>query len=429
MPKERLVPQAGEAEQSVLGAILMDPAAKVAVSDLSPAMFFGEQHRAIFEAIQAVDVPDVITVSAELKQRGTLEVAGGMSYLTLLLNTVPTSIHARHYAQIVQRTHILRQFVELPTQILDLVYSEASDVDHVWSKIRQAVDAVQPRIRDDAVLEWPESVSNYLDIQVERQIEAEQRATGEVAEINFPWRALSQTGRIKRLRPGALAAVCAHAGAGKTAFAECCAEHWARQGLKSLFFHFELSHEVMLDRRAARHTGLSMDDLDNGVHISKLGEFSDRLADWAGDITYVHCPGWTAGKLAAFAEKRAARTKVDVIVIDYFQKIAYDRSNRFSLNSAQARGQMAEQCKNLAEVLGVPILLLSQLNNDGRIRDTGEVEEKANLVIEIDRTRNADTGEYDTAAKFTAMKNTMGRTFVAKLGFKGQRYQWADVMM
>jgi len=428
MPKERLVPQATEAEQSVLGAILMDPEAKIAISDLAPAMFFREQHRMIFEAIQAVDVPDVITVSAELKRRGTLQDAGGMSYLTLLLNNVPTSIHAKHYAQIVQRTYILRQFVELPAQIMGLIYSEAADVDHVWCKIKQAVDAVQPRIQDDAVLEWEESLSCYLDIQVERQAETERRAAGEVMEIDFPWRALSQAGRIKRLRPGVLAVISAHTGAGKTAFAECCTEHWARRGLKSLFFHFELSHEVMLDRRAARHTDLSMDDLDNGVHIGRLGAFSDHLAKWAGNITYIHCPGWTASRLAAFAEKRAARTKVDVIVIDYFQKIAYDHSNRFSLNSAQARGQMVEQCKNLAEVLGVPILLLSQLNRDGRIRDTGELEEKANLVIEIDRARDAETGEYAKVAKFTAMKNTLGRTFVAQMGFKGQRYQWADLL-
>lgn len=429
MPKERLVPQAIEAEQSVLGAILMDPAAKSATSDLTPPMFFREQHRLIFEAMQAVGVTDVVTVSDELERRGTLSKSGGLSYLTHLVNMVPTSIHARHYAQIVHRTHILRQFLSLPTQITDMIYSEAEDVDHVWSKIRQAVDAVQPQIRDDAVLEWAESLSWYLDVQVERQAEHERRESGAVTEINFPWRAISCAGRIKRLRPGMLAVVTAQAGAGKTAFAECCAEHWAKRGLKTLFCHFELSHEVMMDRRAARHTDLSMDDLDIGVHTSRLGAYSDNLASWAGNITYLHCPGWTASKLTAFTEKWASRHPVDVIVIDYFQKMAYERSNRFSLNSAQARGQMVEQCKNLAEVLGMPILLLSQLNRDGRIRDTGELEEKANVVLEIDRQRDISTGRYDTLAKITALKNTMGDTFVAKMGFNGKRYQWADVVL
>jgi len=429
MSKERLIPQAIEAEQSVLGALLLAPEVKFEVIDLlsSPDMFYREQHRRIFDAIMAVDVPDVVSVGAELERRGELKAVGGSAYLTELLNVTPSAIYARHYAQIVQRTAILRRFLELPTQITDMIYSEASDVDHVWSKIRSAVDAVQPKFRDESVLEWRDSIDRYFELQTQRIDDREKREDGGLVEVSFPWRSLSGNGRIKRLRPGTLAIVSAYPGAGKTSFAECCAEHWAKKGLKVLFFHFELSHEVMLDRRTARHTDLSMDDLDNGVDLADLGAVSDLLNSWTGNITYVHCPGWTASRVAAFCETWSSRHPLDAIVVDYFQKIAYDRNNRFGLTAAQARGQMAETCKNVAENLELPMLMLSQLNRDGKIRDTGELEEKANVVIEVERERDPLTGKYVTEATLKVLKNTMGQVFNTTMGFNGRRYQWADM--
>lgn len=431
MPKERLIPQAIEAEQSVLGALLLGPEVKFEIVDLlsSPEMFYREPHRRIFEAIMAVDVVDIVSVGDELERRGQLKAVGGNAYLTELVNATPTSIHARHYAQIVQRTAILRNFLELPTQIMDLIYSEATDVDHVWSKIRSAVDAVQPKFKDESILEWADSIGWYFELQTQRLDDREKRDEGRLVEVAFPWRSLSGHGRIKRLRPGTMAIVSAYPGAGKTAFAECCAEHWAKRGLMVLFFHFELSHEVMLDRRTARHTDLSMDELDNGVELSDLGAVSDLLNSWTGNITYVHCPGWTASRVAAFCETWSSRHPLDAVVIDYFQKIAYDRANRFGLTAAQARGQMAEACKNMAESLGLPVLMLSQLNRDGKIRDTGELEEKANVLIEIERERDSLTGKYVTEATLKVLKNTMGQVFNTSLGFNGRRYQWADMAM
>jgi len=423
MAKDRLIPHDEAAEQAVLGALLIDPTARTEIADLLPCgkPFMRDAHGMIFDAICAVPTVDLVTVSSELQRRGQLDEVGGASYLTRLILETPTSVHARHYATIVERHWQLRRLLELPSQITDTIYSEATDVEQVWSRIRGLVDALQPETKSKSVLEWRESLTWYLEVQLNRVEEQDARKAGTLKDVDFPWQCLSAPGRIKRLRPGTMVVVAAESGRGKTAFAECCAEHWARAGFHVVFVHLELSHEVMLDRRARRHTGLSAQQIDAGAELGDLNDSTARLWDWPGTITYVHAPGWTAGRICATVEARAGRRPVDVVIVDYFQKIAYDRDNRFKWTSAQARGQQAEICKTMAERLGVPLLMLSQFNREGTIRDTGELEEKANVSIRIERKMN------EPVADVKVEKNTFGHCFNTEMYLNGAKYLWCDL--
>ena len=180
-----------------------------------------------------------------------------------------------------------------------------------------------------------------------------------------------------------------------------------------------------------------MDELDLGLDMNTMGDLSDRLAAWPGEIIYVHCPGWTAERVAAFCEKKIAKMKIDAVVVDYFQKLAYG-TNRHDLTSAQARGQQVEVLKTMAERMNIPVLMLSQLNRKGTIRDTGELEEKCNLLVEVERpilTHNrvgttgiiAYKGSPDPSALVHVRLNTFGGTWTSKLWMEGQRYLWKDV--
>jgi replicative DNA helicase len=423
MPKDRLVPQAREAEESVLGALLIDPHAKSDVVDLLPdgSLFWHAPHGLIYDALLATPAPDFVTVAAELTRRGKLEEAGGASYLVKLIEAVPTSVHARHYATMVERAYQLRRLAELPSKIMDTVYSEASDVDEVWARIRAFVDALQPQKADDACLEWADSLSRYLSIQMERAEETQSKQDGTLKNIAFPWNCLSRPGRIKRLRPGTLAVVAAESGRGKTSFAECCAESWAKAGYHVVFVHLELSHEVMLDRRAARFTGIPIDQLDAGVDLGAFSRYGSQLYNWPGTIAYLHAPGWTSARIVGAIEKRATRHQVDAVVIDYFTKMGYSRDNRYKLNAAQARGQQVEDCKNLAERLDIPILILSQFNRGGEIRDTGELEERCNYLIRITRDKT------NPVADVSVEKTTFGPLFQTQMYFEGARWRWCDL--
>jgi replicative DNA helicase len=261
--------------------------------------------------------------------------------------------------------------------------------------------------------------------------------------VRLPWKKLRQ--RVRRLRPGSLTVVGADSGVGKTMFMECCAEAWAKQGLRVAFYHFELSHQVMLDRRMVRQSRVTMSELENGVADVRVQEAHKRMRQWPGKITYVHCPGWTMGRVSSVARQLISRDLVDVIIVDYLQKarlVFHD-----GLTTAQVRGQQVETLKVLSEELKIPVLLATQLNRSAReqsrksrhsIRDTGEADEKANVVILLDRevlqtdlpnergNVCAKAGEMSPIVKVRTDKNTLGSTGDDRLVMNVERFLILD---
>jgi len=152
MSVERLPPQNVEAEQSVLGSLLIDRDAIIIVAPFLRADdFYREAHSQIYGAIldlhERREPADFVTLSDELERRGKLEAVGGAAYLTLLINSVPTSIHVEHYAHIVERTAVLRRLIEAAGKIAGLAYEEAEDVDVVVDRAEQILfDVSQRRI-------------------------------------------------------------------------------------------------------------------------------------------------------------------------------------------------------------------------------------------------------------------------------------------
>jgi replicative DNA helicase len=406
-------------------------------------MFFSEVYGQLYECMLSVPCPDYITVTNEIEKRGLSDVITA-SEVARLLNTVPTAIHAIHYATIVQNIYFLRRLATLGPDIQKLVYAPAEEVRDVFERVRSLVETLQPPTREQNVLTWPESFVWYLDVINRRAADHD----ANVQHVTLPWNAFDGVGRLD---PGITVLVAAASGAGKTSFAECCAESWARQGFNTLFFHLELSHEVMLDRRCSRHSGIPKNKLVADPDLGEVARKLEQLRGWPGHITFIHCPGWTAGQIAQCARQLALKHKVDAVIVDYIGKIAFDRANPFHLNSAQLRGQQFEALKNCAEQLGVPAMILSQFNREARtllwrksdaLRDSGEYQEKANIVITLDRTildhdvfegtgkENhlvAHAGEYDPTAKVVIEKNTTGPPYASKLEFIGKRFAWYDV--
>ena len=428
---ERLPPQDIAAEQAVLGSMLMDPEQRVEVFDLlgvNGEAFYRETHGMIFRAIMQVSEPDPVTVSSELERRGELQMVGGMSYLVQLVNETPTAVHARHYASIVSEAAALRRFLLLAPAITETCYQPADNSRDVFQRICGIVNGAMPSQDVESELEWVSSLASYMVDQVRR---AEETACNK-PRIDLPWSALCS---VNELVPGALSIVAAASGAGKTAFAECAAEKWAETGFHVAFVHLELSHQVMLDRRACRHSGLSFTQVRRGETNYDLRCALQKMMGWSGSITYIHAPGWPASRIVNAVELRAARKPLDVVIVDYMTKIAYEKDNRWSRNSAQGRGDQAEALKTLSERMGIPVMLLSQFNRQARgetqrksdfLRDTGELEDKSNLIVVLNREMR-DDGTYDPVAKVQVEKHSFGAPFIGKLFFNGQRYLWTDV--
>lgn len=430
-----------EAEQSTLGGLLIDPAAMSRVMGaLRPGDFWLERHNWVYEALLSLrrerTPVDFVTLCDELERQSRLEELGGAGYVTKLLTVTPTSMHVGYYASIVSRLATSRKLVGVATRIAQLAHDQSNEIDAVFVQARALIDSVAPLDLGRAILRWEDSLDWYLEQQEERHREVEAERAGEVAgRVRFPWRALRR--RVRFLRPGMMALVGSESGVGKTTFLECCAERWAQEGHRVVFFHFELSHQVMQDRKMCRQAGISMADLEEGVLDEVMTRASAGMYEWPGGIDYVHCPGWPMARVVGTARQLAAKGRCDVVIVDYLQKAFLPQKTQ-GLTPAQVRGQQVEALKSVGEQLGIPTVLASQLNRSSRqhwrktrfsIRDTGEADERANVVLLLDRevleagmeveyafeedvmaSVTAGQGEMSLVMKVRTDKNTLGAT-------------------
>ena len=275
---------------------------------------------------------------------------------------------------------------------------------------------------EESLLVWAESFVYYENLEEKR---AANTATPEAERrmLDWPWTSWNKV--IDPLEPGMLTVVTAGDGQGKTTYAECIAEHWAKQRNKVIFVHYELNWSLMLDRRACRHTHIPRRDLQRGTLTPEqwqlLREMRERLLFWEGNIAYLHSPGWSMEQTILSLHKMAYEQKCDAVVIDYLEKAAASRRQlqMFGANTFQREADNVEQLKSFAEVSGIPILMLAQMSKSGKqtkateidrmdMRGAGEKSEKANLVVLLAReqTKNGYSNEVDVIVD----KNTMGPT-------------------
>lgn len=437
-------------EQSFVGSLLLDPEATAQIVDrCRPDDLYSQTHRWIYEACLALHEArhkiDIATVADQLDADQHLGEIGGAAKLTELVGQTPSAFHVLTYADRLHKLGTLRRLMRAAQSISKLAYDGAgSELDEVLTRAQRLVDAVQPIASDASVLLWLDSLEAFLEQQWERLGEKDaEDAGGRLRDPMLPWSALERFN--PRLRPGTLAIVAGGSGIGKTTFLECCAEHWARQGYRVVFYHLELSHQMMLDRRAARLSGLSLREIEDGAMTDKVDRANELLRHYPGGITYVHCPGWTASRLVANARHLHAKGLCDVAIVDYLQKVTlrYYKGQ----NKADALGDCAETFKIAGEQMGTAWVVGSQFNRKANeydrktgdfIRGSGEPHEKANLVLTLDREicdaeRQDEQGHVITAVGERAPemtvridKNTGGPTGDTKLMMNAARFTILD---
>ena len=432
------VPANYEAEEAVIGSLLLD---NEVLSDVATVLtardFHRERHTTIYQAIvdlwQAGAPIDVVTLATRLDQQGVLADCGGQSYLISLLNKTPTAAHASHYARLVREAAERRRIINAAGRIAELAYKATPE-----DAIAQGVALLDATRTNSATgfLSWDESFDFWSNAQLERAVDY----AANKPQLTLPW---SNLNFVRPLRAGTLATIAAASAVGKTAFAENMAEFWARRGFQVLFAHFELSHQVMLDRRAARWSGEPMHIIERGELTTKMQKADDEIKRWPGKIHYQECFGWSIGQLLAAARQRRHAGECDVLIVDYFNKIALEIPP--GANITTARGLAVEALKNFAERAAIPVVMLAQLSKDGKqqerktavfIRDTGEIEDKSNLVITLNRplldnalqfgNHTIAAGKHSPHTKVRVDKQTMGDTGEIDLIFVGERFMFVQ---
>lgn len=385
---DRLPPHNLEAEQAVLGAILMDSQVLTLVSErLRPDDFYRQGHQRLFQAMLNVaergEPVDLVTVVAELQNTKLLEEVGGVSYLTELADSVPTSAHADHYARIVEEKAILRRLIRTATQIAASGYTGGDDVAAVIDEAEQKIlDISQRRIRKaftpirDVLMETYE--------RVEKMYENPGKLTG--IPTGFPDLDRMTSG----LQRSDLIILAARPSMGKTAFALNLAQNVAiHTGETVAIFNMEmpaiqlvqrmLSAEGNIDAQVFRTGNLGEEDWEKlTMAIGTLAEVPIFIDD---------TPGLTVFDIRSKLRRLQVEHGLGLVVIDYLQLIR----GRGGESRQQEISEISRSLKLLARELNVPVLALSQLSRaveqrqDKRpmlsdLRESGSIEQDADIV-------------------------------------------------
>lgn len=389
---DRLPPQNVEAEQSVLGAMLLDrEAIATSMELLRPEDFYQDTHQLIFEAVLALydrDHPvDAVMLAEELRARGQLERIGGAAYLSTLAHTVPTAANVRYYAQIVESKSILRHLITSATTIVTKSYESPDDPRLLLDEAEQSIfDIAQHRIRK------PYADLNSLLVRVVERLEKVYDTPAHVTGVPTGFPDLDDI--TSGLQPSDLVILAGRPSQGKTTLAMNIARNVAVDcHLPVGLFSLEMSAEQLAMRFLA--SAVPMD-----AHRLRSGPLSEqdmmRIANTMGKLSeapiYVDdSPSLSVIELRARARRMKRDKNVALLVVDYLQLM---RANFRADNRQQEISEISRALKALARELEIPVLALSQLSRaiesrtDRRpqlsdLRESGAIEQDADVVVFI----------------------------------------------
>ncbi len=428
---ERLPPHSRDAEQAVLGSLLIDPDAIFEITTfLQPRAFYLEHNRWIFEAILDLfdrrEPLDLITLAEELRKTGRLEDVGGEAYLIDLINIVPTSVNAYHYAKIIEAAATRRSLIHAAGNIANLAYDEAENVEVVLEKAEQSLFSISEERTTRDLVPIKQIARSYIE-RVERLRELGADIIG--IPTGFP----DLDRLLNGLNKSDLIIVAARPGMGKTAFQLGMALNAARRhGKRIAIFNLEMSGEQLLHRMIAAETQIDSQRIRRGeLHDSELPIFYEAVGRLAETFIYVDdTPGLAPRELRTKCRRLYAEKGIDLVMIDYLQLMQSDRPSN---NRVQEISDISRGLKLLARELDVPVVAAAQLSRavESRqdkhpmlsdLRDSGSIEQDADVVLFIyrDEYYNLETTERPNIAEISVAKHRNGPTGSVDLFWHGK---------
>ena len=419
------LPHNADAEAAVLGAILIDPDAMLVARQVGLAVrdFFREANGYIYAAAVTMadryETADLVTIGDLLSQRGHLDAVGGPAGLTALIEATPTSVHTAHYANIVKRMARQRRLIAVSGEIAVLAHQHDGTVAELFdAAARLFFETVDVSSTASHLYGTDDVLLNYLVTQQER---GDRLGKDPDALITTGIQSLDRI--LGDLPGGYLHAVVARSSTGKTMYMEQIAEHNAKRGHRVAFYHLELSHQTMLDRRMARYSGISVSDLRRGYTGPEVSIATNDIRGWQERLVYIHCPGWSAERIAADIARLYARGECELAIVDYWQKITAEANK--GANTTWMVGQQVEVLKTCAESLDIPLVLGSQVSRGYKdqknrrpriedIRNSGELEEKCNQGVVL--WRPVDIDDRPEGAKCETIEARVEKNSTGALG-------------
>ncbi len=399
MIEERVPPQNIEAEQAVLGAMLIDKEAIAKASEiLTSSDFYREAHRVIFNAMLELynknEAVDMVTVTEILKRDNKLEDIGGLAYITSLANVVLTAANVKYHADIVAEKSVLRQLVRVSTEIAAMGYEANEDVGTL-------LDTAESRILEISNRKKKADFTPINDVLMESVQNIEKLINNKGGLTGLPSGFADLDKLTSGLHPSDFIILAARPSMGKTALALNIVQNVALRAHKKIggeprsvaFFSLEMSKEQLVNRMLCAEAGIDSQRL-------RVGEMGDK--DW--DALWGACDLMskakiyiddTAGITVMDMRSRARRLKaehgLDLIVVDYLQLMQGSGKRNNSGDRQQEVSEISRSLKALARELDVPVLALSQLSRSvearqvkrpmlSDLRESGSLEQDADIV-------------------------------------------------
>ncbi len=424
----RIPPHSVDAEESVLGALLLDRDAVVAVAEfLGSEDFYDDRHREIFicalELYEARIPIDVLTIADRLKKRKVLKKIGGAGYLADLANKVPTAAHVEHYGKIVKDQATKRSLMKAASTLLDLSLDEGLSANELLDKAESQVFSLTQKHLARTFTPVKDALAESFD----RLDELHKQAEG-LRGIPTGFRDIDDT--LAGLQRSNLIILAARPGVGKTSLALNIAQNLTvKSKLPVGFFSLEMSKEELVDR-------LLVSQADIDAWRLKTGKLSEddftRLSNAMGELAeaplYIDdTPALSILEMRTKARRLQVEAGVSLLIVDYLQLA---RSRQLE-NRVQEVSEITQGLKNLARELKIPVLAVSQLSRAveqrgskrpqlADLRESGSIEQDADVVMFIWREdeENLENVELDVA------KHRNGPLRSLKLRFRGDRIRF-----
>lgn len=447
-----------DAEQSTLGAVLIDDATLGIVSDiLTGEDFYRENHRILFDVLMTIkgrNLPvDLITVQEELNNRDKLEAIGGMPYLTSLFDTVPTAKNAEYYAKIVREKAILRRLIGAAFEIIGAARGEVENIDDVIAAAQSAVLTVGACARKDDLLPLGPEIQDAVDAASD---EAVASMEGRSTPFGLSTGIRAFDGMTSGLQPTDLIIVGAASSMGKTSFCLSVAEHIALVEKKTVaIFSLEMSRRQIAIRMACTYARVDSRAFRKGKLEKEQWELVHQLEEtlYNHPTLYV-CEETTMTVSSMRAKLRRLQHErgLGLVIVDYLQLVTPEKQTG---NRVAEVGQIAAGLKSMAREFAVPVIAPSQLSRsvDARqnkrpvlsdLRESGDIGNTADITAFLYRPAYYQRNETEAmdeakvasgdpeleAAELIVAKHRNGPTGIVKVGFVAQwaRYgNWSDL--
>ena len=433
----RVAPHSIEAEESVLGAMLISTeAVDVALERLHPEDFYKPAHQSIFAAITALydasEPIDALTVTEGLRRVNSLDQVGGIAYVSGLSDAVPTSANVAHYVGIVDEHALRRRLMRAAAEIGTVATAVGQPIEDVLETAEQTIYAVSDRRVGDGLAPISPLLFPAIE-QAEELYGKGEEVTGQATGY------IDLDATLAGLHPKNLVVVAARPGMGKSALALCIAKNVALRQVPVAVFSLEMSREEVVTRLLCAEGSVDSGRLRTGrltdndfARLSRAAAALDQKPIYVDDS-----PGLTVTEIRAKCRRLARRPGLGLVVVDYLQLMNVPRAGE---NRQQEIATISRHLKNLARELDVPVIAVSQLNRsmearqDKRpmlsdLRESGAIEQDADVVMFIYRHEyyHPEDMESRGIAEVNIAKHRQGATNRIEMLFKPEFTSFASI--